>query len=30
LRLQRHLAYAVRNLLTVDRNAHAGRALPSL
>jgi len=29
LRLQQHFAYAVRDLLTVDRNAHAGRALPS-
>jgi hypothetical protein len=30
LRLQRHLAYAVRDVLTVDRIAHVGRALPSL
>jgi hypothetical protein len=29
LRLQQHLAYVVRDLLTVDRNARAGRALPS-
>jgi hypothetical protein len=28
-RLQQQLAYAVRDLLTVDRNAHTGRALPS-
>jgi hypothetical protein len=29
LRLQQQLAYAVQDLLTVDRKAHAGRALPS-
>jgi hypothetical protein len=28
-RLQHQLAYAVRDLLTVDRNAHPGQALPS-
>jgi hypothetical protein len=30
LRLQQQLAYAVRDLLTVGRKAHPGRALPSL
>jgi hypothetical protein len=30
LRLQQQLAYAVRDRLTVDRKALAGRALPSL
>jgi hypothetical protein len=30
LRLQQQLAYAVRDLLTVDRKARPGRPLPSL
>jgi hypothetical protein len=30
LRLQQQLAYAVRDLLTVDRKAHPGRVLPSV
>jgi hypothetical protein len=29
LRLQQQLAYAVRDLLTIDRNPRAGRPLPS-
>jgi hypothetical protein len=29
LRLQRQLAYAVRDLLTIDRRTRAGRLLPS-
>jgi hypothetical protein len=29
LRLQEQLAYAVRDLLTIDADAHAGRPLPS-
>ena len=29
-RLQRQLAYAVRDALTVDRKARPGRALPSM